>query len=179
MKGIGLRETNLLILMGILLILSGMGYGQPSSENISSETSTAVINVTPVQVENVNCYVINGVNSHVAENTQSADENAEYCINWQRTPNRSINVNEPPVCGITVSSKVCAGSTGNVAKVLYQSGATYAWTITNGNITKGQSTPRIEFTAGTAGTITAEFSLPVWKATAPWIACAAPTWART
>jgi hypothetical protein len=159
MKGIRTRETTLMILMDLLLVLLGTGYGQTCSEEIGSVTSTAVINVTPDQAESVNCYIIKGINSSVVENAKSFDKNSDNCVNCQETPNRSINVNEPPLCGITISSKVCAGSIANVAQVLYQPGATYAWTITNGNITKGQSTPRIEFTAGTAGTIILEIKV--------------------
>jgi PKD-like domain len=153
MKGIRLKETYLIIFIGLLWALSGIGYGQISSEGNGSGTQNAAINVTPDQVESVNCYVIKGIDSQADDSTKSVDESGEPCVNCQETPNQSINVNEPPVCGITASSKVCAGSTGNVAQVLYQSGAVYAWTLTNGNITKGQSTPRIEFTAGTAGTV--------------------------
>jgi hypothetical protein len=58
-----------------------------------------------------------------------------------------IQVHSSPDCTIAALSGVCAGSTGNTAAVPYQSGATYAWTVANGNIASGQGTNLITWDA--------------------------------
>src|SRR5205823_8840675 len=51
------------------------------------------------------------------------------------------------------AAAVCAGSTGNTADG--PAGATtYFWSITNGNITGGQTAQTVTWTAGVAGTTT-------------------------
>jgi hypothetical protein len=60
-----------------------------------------------------------------------------------------------PNATITAPSAVCSGSTGNTASVANAgSGATYAWSITNGTITGGQGTTQLTWTAGTASPVT-------------------------
>jgi len=54
-------------------------------------------------------------------------------------------------CTITAPDVICSGSTGNVATTA-ESGASYAWFITNGNITSASTTRSITFTAGHSGT---------------------------
>jgi hypothetical protein len=54
-------------------------------------------------------------------------------------------------CTITAPEMVCPGSAGNVASTA-RSGATYAWSITNGMITSPSDRQSITFTAGTSGT---------------------------
>jgi hypothetical protein len=64
--------------------------------------------------------------------------------NFPTTPNATI----------TASASVQQNSTGNMASVLNAGmGATYFWSITNGTITAGQSTPQITWSAGTSGTV--------------------------
>jgi hypothetical protein len=65
-----------------------------------------------------------------------------------------------PVCvtpngTITAPVSVISGSTNDTASVPDAgSGATYVWSILNGQITDGQGTPQLTFTAGTNGTTT-------------------------
>jgi len=53
---------------------------------------------------------------------------------------------------INAPDVVCSGSTGNVASVAL-SGASYAWYITNGEITSASNAQSITFTAGISGTV--------------------------
>jgi len=55
-------------------------------------------------------------------------------------------------CTITAPDAVCSGSTGNVASTA-ESGASYAWSITNGAITSSSYAQSISFTAGSSGPI--------------------------
>jgi PKD repeat protein len=54
-------------------------------------------------------------------------------------------------CTITAPAAVCSGSKGNAASAA--AGATYAWSISNGEITSASDAQSISFTAGTSGTI--------------------------
>ena len=59
-----------------------------------------------------------------------------------------------PNATVTTPASVQQSSTGNVASVLNAgAGAAYFWSITNGTITAGQSTPQITWSAGTSGTV--------------------------
>ena len=58
-----------------------------------------------------------------------------------------IQVHKNPECTISAPSGVCAGSIGNSASVLYASGATYVWAVTNGTIASGQGTNSITWNA--------------------------------
>ena len=65
-----------------------------------------------------------------------------------------IPVVAPPTSPVlTAPATVTTGSTGLVASVDLQSGATYTWTITGGTITSGAGSPTIQFTAGAIGTL--------------------------
>jgi large repetitive protein len=65
-----------------------------------------------------------------------------------------ITVSPVPSAVITAAA-VCASSTGNTASVPDAgTGATYAWTITNGTITSGAGTRTITYTAGASGSVT-------------------------
>ncbi|MDD1751895.1 MAG: hypothetical protein LUQ38_02250 [Methanotrichaceae archaeon] len=163
------RMVNLIIAIGLLLALSGIGYGQDASkkiavdkdlnEGINSTTSDEIVNLNPVssalidvvpnQMQTVTCYVIQGVNDTETYDIdkQSLNETARASQNCgcQKSVKGAIQVNDPPTCEIYAQPKVCEGSVGNVAQVRYQTGATYLWRISNGEITKGQLTPRIEF----------------------------------
>ena len=57
----------------------------------------------------------------------------------------------PPTVTISAPPSVCSLSTGNVASA--SGGASYSWSITNGTITSGASTPSITFTAGATGVV--------------------------
>jgi PKD repeat protein len=57
-----------------------------------------------------------------------------------------------PNCSITVPLAVCSGSMANAASTS-TAGATYAWSITNGEITSPSDCQSITFTAGTSGII--------------------------
>ncbi|MDD1751671.1 MAG: PKD domain-containing protein [Methanotrichaceae archaeon] len=163
------RMVNLIIAIGLLLALSGIGYGQEVSKKISVEkdlnedinattpdeivnlnqVSSALIDVVPNQIQTVTCYVIQGMNGTETYDIdeQSLNETAQASQNCgcQKSVKGAIQVNDPPTCEIFAPPEVCKGSVGNVAHVLYQTGATYLWSISNGEITKGQLTPRIEF----------------------------------
>jgi len=68
------------------------------------------------------------------------------------TGNATIPINAPPSPAISAPSSVCANGAAN-ASVAAQTGATYAWTITNGTINSGQGTNAINFTAGSSGSV--------------------------
>ncbi len=57
-----------------------------------------------------------------------------------------------PNAGITAPPAAGPGASGLTASAAPQSGATYAWSITNGTITSAANTPSITFTVGTSGT---------------------------
>ena len=59
-----------------------------------------------------------------------------------------------PAATVTAPANATTGSTGLVATVGAQSGATYAWSITNGSITSGAGTTSITFSVGSVGTST-------------------------
>lgn len=58
-----------------------------------------------------------------------------------------------PNATITVPSSVQQNSTNSASVVSAGAGATYIWSITNGTITAGQSTPQITWTAGASGSV--------------------------
>ena len=60
----------------------------------------------------------------------------------------------PSSVAISVPPNVAAGSTNNIATATTIAGATYAWSVTNGAITGGQSTSTVSFTAGSSGSVT-------------------------
>jgi len=67
----------------------------------------------------------------------------------------TVTVAAVPVApAILAPAYVTANQAGYSASVPLQVGCTYAWTIANGSITAGTTTPSITFTAGTAGTLT-------------------------
>jgi PKD-like domain/CARDB len=67
----------------------------------------------------------------------------------------NVTVNPKPVCCLTAPIAVCADSTGNTASVPDAgTGATYAWSITNGTITAGQNTSSITWSAGSTSPVT-------------------------
>jgi hypothetical protein len=163
------KIVSFIIAIGLLLALAGIGYGQDVSKKIAVEkdpnegtnattsdeivnlnqVSSALIDVAPNQMQTVTCYVIQGMNDTETYDIekQSLNEMAQASQNCgcQKSVKGAIQVNDPPTCEIYAPPKVCKGSVGNVAQVLYQAGATYRWSISNGKITKGQSTPRIEY----------------------------------
>jgi PKD repeat protein len=65
---------------------------------------------------------------------------------------KTVEVKSQPDCTITAPDSICAGSTGNATSTA-ASGATYAWSITNGEITSPSDRQSITFTAGSSGTI--------------------------
>ena len=56
-----------------------------------------------------------------------------------------------PVFAITSSDTVCPNAPSNTASVAAVSGASYQWTVQNGNIVAGQGTPTIVWQAGAIG----------------------------
>src|SRR5205807_8788518 len=69
------------------------------------------------------------------------------------TNNANVTVNANPATPTITpaAAAVCAGSTGNTADG--PAGATtYFWSITNGNITGGQTAQTVTYTAGASGT---------------------------
>ena len=116
---------------------------------------TTKLNATPKQNEKVTCYSIKNLNSLEANTSLSSNLTANKtaiakgsCMNCSKALNESIPINEPPCCSIIAPSSVCADSTGNVASVRYQEGATYEWEIANGTITSVANLPQITWTAG-------------------------------
>ncbi|HXC16078.1 MAG TPA: kelch repeat-containing protein [Holophagaceae bacterium] len=70
------------------------------------------------------------------------------------TGSKSIPVVAAPVATILAPPAVATGSTGLIASVPAQAGATYLWSVTGGNITAGQSSNALTYTAGGLGTLT-------------------------
>ena len=67
---------------------------------------------------------------------------------------KSVTTLSAPNALITVASSVCPSATGLVASVSSAgTGASYAWTITNGTITSGRTSRSMQFTAGATGTV--------------------------
>ena len=63
--------------------------------------------------------------------------------------NTTVTVVAAPICTITAeASPLIATTAGHIASVPNQSGAIYAWTITDGIITAGQGTNQITYTVG-------------------------------
>jgi len=82
-----------------------------------------------------------------------------YTVNLKATKDgcskecsKDITVTAGPDCTISAPDAVCAGSTGNAASTA-TTGAAYAWSITNGEITSASNTQSIAFTAGASGTV--------------------------
>lgn len=122
----------------------------------STKSDATKLNTTLKQNEKVTCYSIKnlkylvGANASLSSNL-TANETSHAkgsCMNCSKALNASIPINEPPCCSITAPCSVCADSTGNVASVLYQEGATYEWEIDNGAITSAANLPQITWTAG-------------------------------
>jgi hypothetical protein len=66
----------------------------------------------------------------------------------------TVNVNPLPNATISVASTMVTGATGTATVADAGTGATYAWSITNGTINGGNGTRTLSFTAGAAGTLT-------------------------
>jgi len=75
------------------------------------------------------------------------------------TASKTVTQNGSPTPAITAAAAVCANSAGNAASVSTVSGATYAWTVTNGSITSGQGTNAITYSAGASGNVTIAISV--------------------
>jgi hypothetical protein len=65
-----------------------------------------------------------------------------------------VTVNPKPDATITTSATLTAGAAGTASVANAGTGATYAWTITNGAIVSGNGTRTINYTAGTSGITT-------------------------
>ena len=63
-------------------------------------------------------------------------------------------VSAAPAATITAPANATEGSGGLVASVVPQSGATYAWSLTNGSISAGAGTNSVQFSVGSVGTAT-------------------------
>ncbi len=76
---------------------------------------------------------------------------------------------------VTAPTAVTAGQAGYAASVPSQTGATYAWTITNGSIMVGSGTDSIAFTPGTNGTVVLSCSVTAGSSVSSGVASAAIT----
>lgn len=63
-------------------------------------------------------------------------------------------INAAPSAKVTAPANATTGSTGLAASVVAQSGATYAWSLTNGAIASGAGTSAVTFSVGSVGTST-------------------------
>ncbi|HET9424068.1 MAG TPA: hypothetical protein VFO55_01755 [Gemmatimonadaceae bacterium] len=72
----------------------------------------------------------------------------------------TVTVDPAPVASITAPAGICEGSTAS-ASVPAQSGASYAWTITNGTFTQPPNGNVVTFTAGTSGNVTLSVNVSV------------------
>jgi len=87
-----------------------------------------------------------------ASGTYSVTATVAGCTSAAATT--SATVNPLPSSVITAPSSICAGATGQTASVPDAgTGATYAWSITNGTITAGSGTRAITFSAGASGSV--------------------------
>jgi fibronectin-binding autotransporter adhesin len=100
----------------------------------STGAATQTITVTPSATTNYSVTVSNG--------------------SCTATATHNVTVTPLPSVAINAASSVTSSSTNNGASVPFTSGATYAWTISNGTITGGQGTNAILFTAGASGSVT-------------------------
>jgi hypothetical protein len=66
----------------------------------------------------------------------------------------TVTVNPNPNASITAGSPMMSTATATASVAGAGAGATYAWSITNGTINSGNGTNSINFTAGSAGTLT-------------------------
>jgi uncharacterized repeat protein (TIGR01451 family) len=69
------------------------------------------------------------------------------------TDSHSVNVTPNPIAAITAPATVCSLAANATASVAPQSGAAYAWTISNGTITSAANAPSITFSAGASGAV--------------------------
>ncbi len=77
------------------------------------------------------------------------------------TGNFRVSV-RPVAVTITAPAAATTGATGLSASVQPVSGATYSWSITNGTITAGATTPAITFTAGAVGSLGLGCTVTPW-----------------
>ncbi|HJW33212.1 MAG TPA: RHS repeat-associated core domain-containing protein [Holophagaceae bacterium] len=70
------------------------------------------------------------------------------------TGTQSVSVIPAPLADIQVASSATTGTAGLTAFIPAQAGATYAWTLTGGTITGGDTTNQVTYTAGATGTLT-------------------------
>ena len=98
----------------------------------SNGATTQQITVSPASTQTFSVTVSNG--------TCSASDS------------HTVTVTTNPTATITAPAGVCADSSAS-ASVAPQSGATYAWTVSNGSILSGQGTSSITFAAGAAGSV--------------------------
>ncbi len=104
------------------------------------------------------------VNDPDAKITNDAPKNGKYpigetIVTWTATNaagstatcEQLVVVKDTSECTMTAPLEVCALSTGNQASVPPSDGATYAWTIDNGEITAGSDTSAVNWTAGVSG----------------------------
>jgi len=122
---------------------------------LKSEKGSKDLSKASEQNETTACYSISKTSSLEANASACSSSTSNHtalasgnCINCSQVLNASIPVNEPPSCRINAPSRVCADSTGNVASVPYQDGATYEWGITGGEITSDANESQITWTAG-------------------------------
>lgn len=77
------------------------------------------------------------------------------------TGNFRVSV-RPVAVAITAPPAATTGATGLSASVQPVSGATYSWSIANGTITSGATTPAITFTAGAVGSLGLSCTVTPW-----------------
>ncbi len=95
------------------------------------------------------------------DNSATTSESGAYTVTvkwnggtYTTTASTTATVNALPSSTISAASTVCPDSTGNTASVPTTSGATYAWTISNGSIQGSTTGSSITYTAGDSGTVT-------------------------
>lgn len=106
------------------------GIGQVSN-SVGAVTSGVPAAITPTQDTTYTLTVTNSVGSSTTATCQV----------------RVVAVADQPI--ISAPTNVTAGLAGYFASVPEQSGCSFVWTITNGEITDGQGTNRITYSAGT------------------------------
>jgi hypothetical protein len=106
------------------------------------------LNGNPIGGATNNTYIANASGSYTVRVTDGNN-----CTSAASAPT-TVTVNPFPNATITAPPSMTAGTAGSASVANAGAGATYNWSVTNGAINSGQGTNALNFTAGSAGTLT-------------------------